>query len=155
MKLHLRVTEDFSLVPINDEGIKYLYKKNVGDVLEGDFVKPRNYKFHQKAFALVKVVHDALPEPEPIMHKGELIQPIRTMENTREFLTILAGHYDIVGLPNGKVRAEARSWSFAKMDNDEFEVFFSSLIDAALKSLPRTWTAEELERVATNVVNFV
>lgn len=155
MKMNLRVTEDFSLIPIDDDGIKYLYKKAVGDVLDCDVVKPRNYKFHKKAFALVKVVHDALPEPEPIMLKGELVQPIRTMENTREFLTILAGHYDVVGLPNGKVRAEARSWSFAKMDNDEFEEFFSTLIDASLKALPKTWTAEELERVATNVVNFV
>mgnify|MGYP001065203622 CR=1 FL=1 len=155
MKLRLRVSDDFSLVPVDDDGIKYLYKRNVGDILDGNIVFARNPAFHRKAFALVKVVHDALPEPEPIMLKGELIQPIRTLENTREFLTILAGHYDVVGLPNGKVRAEARSWSFAKMDQPEFEAFYSTLIDASLKALPDTWTEDELNRVATNVINFL
>ncbi len=58
-------------------------------------------------------------------------------------------------MPNGKVRAEARSWKFAKMTEEEFGEFYSNLIDASLKALPRTWDEEELQRVAGEIVNFV
>lgn len=152
--MHLQVTDDYGLIPIEDAGIKYVYNRDVGDILKCTVVKQRNYKFHKKAMALVKLVHDALPDPEPIMYKGELIQPVRTFNDTRKYLTILSGEYDIIGLPNGKARAEARSWRFDKMGADDFEVFYSNLIDASLKALPDTWSKEEIDRVAMEVINF-
>jgi len=151
----LKVTEDYGMVPIEDAGIAYLYKKKVGDILTADVVKPRNYKFLQKAMVLVRVVHDALDEPEPIMHNDELIQPVRDIDDTREHLTILAGEYDVIGLPDGSVKLKARSWAFANMDEDKFESFYSKLIDASLKALPDTWDEEELERVARELIGFV
>ncbi len=155
MKLTLKITEDYSLIPICEKGIKYVYGKNPGAQLDCVISEPRNVKFHNKAMALVKVVHDALPEPEPIKHKGKMLHPVRTFDNTREYLTILAGHFEIIGLPNGQVRYQAKSWKFAKMTEDEFSAFYSNLVDAALKSLPRTWDSDELERVANQVVNFI
>jgi len=155
MKFNCKVTPDFALVPVDDEGIKYLYRRNEGDIISCEVKQERNYPFLKKAMALVKVVHESLPEPEMVEHKGKMIQPIRTFDDTRKYLTILAGEYDIIGLPSGKVRAEARSWSFGKMTSDEFNTFYSNLIDACLKALPRTWSADELERVAGRVVEFV
>ena len=155
MNTHLQVTPDYGLIPIDEDGVKYVYNRKPGDVLSCEIKQVRNYKFHCKAMKLVAVVHEALPDPEPITYKGKLIDPVRTFDNTREYLTILAGHYDVIGLPNGKVRAEAKSWKFAKMTEDEFGTFYSSLIDASLKALPRTWNEDELQRVAGEIVNFV
>ncbi len=39
MKLTLKVTEDYSLIPVCEKGIKYVYGKKVGDELECDLVK--------------------------------------------------------------------------------------------------------------------
>jgi len=155
MKMHLRVDENYGLVPTNDEGITYLYRRKVGDILSCDVKQERNYKFHQKAMALVKVVHDALPEPNPVMFKGEMLQPQKTFDMTRKWLTVQAGYYDVFATPKGDVRVEAKSWKFAKMKADEFEEFYSKLIDASLKALPETWSEEELQRVAEAIVNFV
>ncbi len=155
MKTRLQITPDYGYIPIDEEGIAYTYKKKPGTIVDCEIVEPRNAAFHRKGMALVKVVHEALSDPEPIMHNGEMIQPIRTFDNTRDYLTILAGHYDIIGLPNGKARAEAKSWKFAKMTEEEFGEFYSNLIDASLKALPRTWDEEELQRVAGEIVNFV
>lgn len=152
--MHLRVTEDYGLIPIEDEAVKYLYKKKVGDILDCDVVKKQNYEFHKKLFALFNTIHEALPEPEPIMYNDELIQPVRTFDDTRKYLTIMAGHYDVIGLPNGKTRVEAKSIAYDKMDADEREDFYSRVIDAGLKVLPDTWTEEELNRVAMEIINF-
>jgi len=155
MKALLKIDENYGLVAVDDATIKYMFRHSVGDILSCELVKERNIKFHRKGMALVKAVHEALPEPEPINYKGRDLQPIRTFDNTREYLTILAGHYDVVGLPNGKVRAEAKSWKFAKMTEDEFDIFYSNLIDASIKALPRTWSKAELERVAAEILGFV
>lgn len=155
MKMHLRVTDDYGLVPFEDGAVKYLYNRKPGDILKCSVIQERNYKFHQKAILLVQVVHESLGEPEPIMYRDELVQPVRTFDDTREYLTILAGEFDIIGLPNGKVRLKARSWKFSKMTQEKFDVFYSNLIDAALKALPDTWSEKELERVAREIINFV
>ena len=154
MLTFLKVTDDYGLVPVDDAGVLYLYKRKPGDIISCEVIIQRNYQFHKKAMALVKLVHEALPEPEPMEYKGKMISPIRTFNDTRKYLTILSGEYDVIGLPNGKVRAEARSWKFNKMTEEEFGVFYSNLVDACLKALPKTWTEEEINRVATEVINF-
>ena len=155
MKMHLRVTEDYGLVPIDDKAVEYLFRRRVGTVLACEVVQERNYQFHKKAMALVKIVHDALPEPNPIMFKGEMIQPEHTFDMTRKWLTVQAGWYDVYGTPKGDTRIEAKSWKFNKMSAEEFEKFYSSLIDASLKALPESYSAEELERLAMQVIQFV
>ena len=153
--MHLKVTDDFGLIPISDDGIKYVYNRTPGDILKCEVILERNYKFHQKAISLVILMHDVLPEPEPVMFKGELIQPTRTFDDTREYLTILSGEYDVIGLPNGKVRLKARSWKFSKMSADEFDVFYSNLIDASIKALPDTWSEDDKNKIATQIIGFV
>ena len=155
METHLKVTDDYSLIPVDDDGIDYLYKRNPGEILKCKVTVERNYKLLQKAFCLVRVVHDALPPPEPLMFQGRLVQPERTLDNTRDYLTILSGEYIVIGLPDGSVRVEPKSWSFGKMDEEKFEKFYSRLIDSCLKALPAEWSEEELERVATEVMGFV
>lgn len=154
-EMHLKLTEDYGLVPVNDEGIKYLYRRTPGDVFKCKVSQDRHYKFHQKAITLVKAMHEVLPDPEPVMFRGQLIHPIRTFNDTRKYLTILSGEFDVIGLPNGKVKLEARSWKFEKMTQDNFDVFYKNLIDACLKALPVTWDQEEIERVSRHILGYV
>lgn len=153
--MFLKVTDDYGLIPFEDDAVKYVYNRKVGDILECEVILQRNYKFHKKLFALFKVVHDALPEPEPIMFRGELLQPECTFDMTRKYLTVQAGYYDVFASPSGEVRVEAKSLKFNKMKPDDFDDLYSKIIDASLKVLPSTWDENEIERIAREIIGFV
>ena len=162
MKTHFRVMtadcfrpEHKVLVAVDDDGEQYVNRRKVGDTLACDIKQERNYVFHSKAMKLVRTVHDALPDPDVAqLDDGRIVQPQKNFEATRAYLTIAAGYYDVIGLPNGKVRLEPKSWAFNKMTEVEFEEFYQRLIDAALEALPDTWSQAELERVATDILHF-
>jgi len=153
--MHLKVDENYGLIPINDEGITYLYRRKVGDVLKCEVSQERNLGYHKKLFSLFKTVHDALPDPEPIMFRGEMLQPQKTLDMTRKWLTVQAGFYDVFATPKGEIRVEAKSLKFNKMSPEDFDELYSKIIDVSLKVLPSSWSEEELERVALQIINYV
>lgn len=155
MKMMLRLTEDFGLIPFEDDAIKYVYNRKAGDILECTLIQQRNYAFHKKLFALFKAVHDAFPDPAPIEFMGRLLHPEKNFDMTRKWLTVQAGYYDVLVTPKGDIRVEAKSLKFNSMKQDDFDKLYSSVIDASLKALPRSWTEDELERVAQEIINFV
>ena len=155
MEIYFKLTDDYELTPINDDGIAYLYRRSPGDILKCKVTVERNYEFLKKLFSLFKLVHDLLPPPEPIMYKGNLIQPLNTLDMTRKFLTVKAGFYDVIGTPDGGVRVEAKSISFNKMNEDEFEKLYSNIIDASLEVLPDTMSKDDLESAALEILSYV
>lgn len=89
----------------------------------------RQYKFLQKAFALVNYAYeiwepdeDSLPE-----HRGRKVNV--TKEAFQENLTILAGFYDSVVSIGVGIRPVAKSWNFSAMPDDEdFSKLYQGLI---------------------------
>ena len=155
MQMYLKVDENFALIPFEDDSVKYIYNRNPGDILRCKVVIERNYPFHKKLFSLFKLIHDLLPPPEPIMYKGSLVQPLNTLDMTRKYLTVKAGFYDVIGTPDGGVRVEAKSLSFNKMNEEEFEKLYSNVIDAALEVLPDTMSKDDIEAAALQVLSYV
>ena len=52
----------------------------------------------------------------------------KSFDAFRKWVAVEAGYYSVVELPNGTVRKEAKSISYAKMDDDEFsELYKASL----------------------------
>ena len=117
------------------------------------FSRPRNALFHRKAFALLTVVFKAWETPT-IEHKG---QPVtRDMERLREDMTILAGYYTTTFKYDGSLVLKARSWSFAQMSEEDFEVLYSRLIDVALaKILGGKYTRDDIDYQVEQILRFV
>lgn len=124
----------------------------VGSVLRGEFRKMRNPLFHRKVMALFTLAYATHEETgTPVLYRGERIRP--TFDRTRKDLTILAGYYETSARLDGTVRVEAKSISFANMDELEFEQLFQRLIQVVLDRIyTGTNMSEERLRAAVDEV---
>ncbi len=154
MKATLILNPDGTLSSNDEATDKYLKGRKAGQVLSCEIKQIRNYKFLQKLMTLFNLVHDALPPLDEIEFMGKMIQPENTMENTRKYLTVKAGYYTVNGYPDGSVRVEAKSLSFASMEQEEFDKLYSDVINASLKVLPATWNEELLNDTANQILNY-
>lgn len=106
------------MAPLDMDDMPKTWK--VGDTLLCTVRKPRNVNLHRKAFALLKMVWPHTEYPN--------------MEILRQSMTIGAGFVDTVVNPmTGEVSLVPKSWSFANMDETEFNELYSRLIDVAMK----------------------
>lgn len=124
MKIYCRVT-DMGLIPMYDSDYDEKKKLRVGENVLCDISKPRNYEFHKKFFALIRLVFENLPE-----HIADTFN-IYSEEDMLDSLKVELGLYNIVYV-GGKQLVKVGSISFAKMDNTEFERFYNRSIDIVL-----------------------
>lgn len=143
-----------ALIPINDEEAEKMSRFKTGDTIRGEFVVMRNGKFHKKAFSLLQLCYEKFRDNvAPAEYKGQAATPC--FETWREQFVILAGHYDVTFDIKGKVRLKAKSLSFAKCTQDEFETIYSSLIDAALKHVYGDAMSEsELRSLVDRILSY-
>lgn len=155
MKIFLRKSKNGALYAHDEQALKYIKRRKAGQIIQAEIKQIRNYEFHKKMFALFKLVHDALPPPEPIEFMGKIVIPENTFDATRKYLVVQAGYYSIIGYPNGSVRVEAESLSYGNMSPEKFEEVYSAVIDAALKALPENWSDEDKNDLANRIINYV
>lgn len=131
---------------------KRLFNLEVGELVEVDFVVPRNPLFHRKFFALLNVGFDAW-QPT-LTHEGKTVE--KDFDQFREDVTILAGHYIQTWTLDGEMRLRAKSISFRSMDQDEFEKVYSSVADVMLSRVLTTYRdRQELDNVVDRVMRFL
>lgn len=136
-----------TFVPASDGDVSALSHIKTGELIKCTLTKPRNIKFFRKWWALVDYAYahwepSALEDP-----KWSGVIPEKNKERFRKDLTILAGHYDAFYRIDGSVRIEAKSISFAKMSEEEFEEFYSSCINVVLKRILTNYKRHDLEQV--------
>ena len=124
MKIYCRVT-DMGLVPMYDSDYEEKKKLHTGDNVLCDITRPRNYEFHKKFFALIRLVFDNLPE-----YIADTFN-IYSEEDMLNAFKIDLGLYTIINVGNQQL-VKLGSISFAKMDNTEFERFYNRSIDIVL-----------------------
>lgn len=112
--------------------------------LVGDFSVPRNYQFHKKYFSLVKAAYDMWDAPlfvdVPVKDAGgnEQVQQTeveKDFDKFRGWITIKAGYYKLVAIPNGAIEIVPQSISFSNMKDDEFESLFNNTLNVILKEV--------------------
>jgi hypothetical protein len=140
------------LHPVGDESFELLQKIKAGDSVTVDIVKPRNYQFHKKWFALLKVAFDHW-EPTIPETKWKVI-PQKNFDRFRKDVTILAGYYYSTVRLDGDVRIDAKSVSFGSMSHDEFDELYSKTVDVILQRILTKYTREDLDRVVDEVMAF-
>ena len=92
----------------------------VGDFLQCEIKKPRNYQFHKKFFALLNMIYQNQERYNNIDH-------------LRNDLTIEAGFYTVRQNLKGEQIYEANSISFAQMNEEIFEDYYSKCLDVIVK----------------------
>lgn len=106
--------KDFTYSPVDDSDRNESNKVAVGTVVAAK--APRNYKFHKKAFALLNMGF-------------ENQEKFASFEIYRKVQTILAGFYDEVTQPDGKVMFLPHSLSFESMSAETFNKWYIATLD--------------------------
>jgi len=107
------------LVPSGVEAQHQFDKMKTAVDYIANITMPRNLKFHKKYFSLVNALFD-------------MQERYDDPQVFRKLLTVAAGHFDNVMLPNGRSILMPKSIAFEKMPEDEFEGFYSKTIDVAI-----------------------
>ena len=97
-------------------------KLKLNGVYEVEIKKKRNTKFHRKFFALLNICYN---NQEYFEHSEDL----------REYLTIKAGFYRKIIMPNGYEQIKPKSISFSNMDEIEFNDFYDKVLIQVIKLL--------------------
>lgn len=140
-------------VPATDQDADIVVKHRYGDIIQADFKKMRNPKFHRKFFALLNIGFNEW-EPGELSNKYGVVE--KNFEQFRKDITILAGYYEQHFRVDGSVRIEAKSISFANMDENEFNQLYSSVINVLLSRVfASTWNREQIDRVVDQIIGFV
>lgn len=137
------------LIPADVETGEYVNRLKLGESIRADFKKPRNIKFHRKYFALLNLAFDHWYPDLPEIHG---IKAEKSLDQFRKDVTILAGYYVVETRLNGTARVNAKSISFGKMDEHEFEELYSRTIDVILKQVMRGMNREEVEHIVDQIL---
>jgi len=111
-------------------------KVPLNEPIEFEFTKKRNLKFHKKFFALLNMVY-------------ENQEQYNNIEHLRKDLTISAGYYDLRFNIEGVEVKEAKSISFAKMDDTEFSEFYNRIVDVVVK-----WLGIDKQEIIENIEQY-
>jgi len=101
-----------------------------------EWSKPRNLRFHKKFFALLNMVY-------------ENQEQYNNIEHLRKDLTISAGYYDLRFNIEGVEVQEAKSISFASMDDVEFSEFYNRIVDVVVK-----WLGIDKQEIIDNIEQY-
>jgi hypothetical protein len=122
MKLHVIKTQT-GLKPSYDSDYEVYSKIPLNEVFEIEYRKPRNYNFHKKYFALMKLAFENQSD-------------YRNLNDLRRDISIVAGYYDeVVNKVTGEVYKMPKSISFAQMDEIEFSELYERTKDVICKWL--------------------
>jgi hypothetical protein len=142
------------LIPADVTATELLQKIKLGQPVWLDLVRARNTAFHRKWFALVGVGFEAW-EPPAIEHgKWAGFVPEKDFESFRKDVTIMAGFYEVGVSITGKTKVTARSISFDKMSEDEFERLYSNTINVLLRLVLTNKTEAQLREWVDAVMRF-
>lgn len=109
-----------TLRPADEVATDAIRKFPAGEIYEVEIKRPRNLKFHRKAFALMQLAY-------------ENQENYTEFDKFRRALVIEAGYFDDLRLLDGTTVREAKSLSFAKMDEDDFGKLYNALINTILR----------------------
>lgn len=104
----------------HDSDYEKLKKIKPNTEYQCEFKIPRNYKFHKKYFALINLV---------FQNQDHYLN----IDHLRKDLIKASGFYEERTSFDGEVIVEAKSISFAKMNELEFSELYSKTIDSIVK----------------------
>lgn len=144
MDIFCKVTP-YGLVPLYDSDLDMKRRLRVGSVVRCRVSNPRNYEFHKKFFALVRLTFDNLPS-----RLAEFWKIHNEEDMLRRFKRDL-GYYTTTYNERDEREVEYHSISFSAMEQHEFERFYNQCIDLVLAKYIRGLDKQDL---ITEIENF-
>lgn len=142
MDIYCKVTAS-GLVPMYNSDYEAKHQLHEGEEVLCHIAKPRNYRFHKKFFALVRLTFDNLPE------RLQQMLSVRSEEDMLDCIKMDLGLYT-TQYHAGRQIVKLGSISFAAMDNTEFESFYNRtitlILNKYLRGTDRQALIEEIER---------
>lgn len=142
------------LAPMDEEGQKLIKGIMPGIPVRVKISQPRNAKFHAKFFALLNTGYEYW---EPPVQSWQGHQAVKNFEVYREQVTILAGYREVTYNLDGSVKVVAKSISFAKMGEPEFQKLYSAVYDVIWKkvmSVIAGWTQADMDRAIDGMMSY-
>jgi len=139
------------LIPTNMQAVEDLEALTEGKEYVVEITHPRNLKFLKKYFGLLRAGFACWDGPE-VEYKGQVLKC--SFDSFRDAVTILAGYYDVQVDTFGKLKRVAKSISFAKMNEVEFEALYSATIDVILERYLTHYTRDDLEDQVNIILGF-
>ena len=138
MDIYCLVTP-YGLVPLYDSDHDMKLRLRVGSTVRCRVTLPRNYEFHKKFFALVRLTFDNLPLP--LVERWGIHNADGMLRRFKRDL----GYFSSTVNEDGEREIAYRSISFAAMDEADFERFYNDCVDLVLHKYVRGLGREELE----------
>lgn len=135
-----------TLVPAHDSDLEQIKRLPKLQPLRVSVKRMRNVQFHRKYFALLNLAFDYW---EPENQVGE-----KNFDRFRKDIIILCGFYEQYIRLDGSTRLQAKSISFASMDEDEFEDLYSKTIDVIIKYVMTNYSGDQLRSIVEQVEEY-
>lgn len=120
MEIYFVKTLNGSFKPAYDSDYENAKKLPLNEPFPMTYVKKRNVKFHRKLFALINMVYQNQ-------------ERYNNYEELRKHLTVASGYFNLTYDLEGVEQKEAKSISFASMDEIEFNALYSAVVDTIIK----------------------
>jgi hypothetical protein len=147
-----------TLYACDQDGAEFIRRLRTGETVHVKAVRKRNIQFHRKFFAMLDYVFDVwepqdVEVPQYLSVRG--ITPEKNKERFRKDLIILAGYFDSTIRVNGEIRIEAKSMSFASMDEDTFAELYNKVVDVAIRHIQAlNMSADELKVTIDGLLEY-
>jgi hypothetical protein len=138
--------------PASENDVATVAHIKIGEWVKCAMTRPRNIKFFRKWWTLVEYAYEHWEPAQLDDPKWKGVIPEKNKNRFRKDLTILAGHYEAFYRVDGSVRVEAKSISFASMDEEAFEQFYSTCVDVVLKHILKNYTRDDLEQIVDQLL---
>jgi len=137
MKVLVVKTINGFLKPAYDSDSESFSKIPFNEIVEIEYKKKRNIRFHRKFFALLKLAYENQSD-------------YKTMEIMRHDIIVTAGFFDeIINLITGEVYKKAHSISFDSMDEIEFNKVYDGV-----KEVICQWLGLDNNDIESNIEQY-
>ena len=129
------------LVSNDTETHERLKRRPIDQALYGEFKGARNYEFLAKAFVMSEFAFGRQAVFE-------------LLEDFRFWSTVQAGFFKIVKDWDGRDIQIAKSWSYADMGPDEFELLYNALVDLYVSKSETLFNGVDAAELESDLLKF-
>lgn len=127
------------LVPADDAAREWLAKIPMDEVVRGEYVRPRNIAHHMKFFAMLNIIYENQSHYQSI---DDILLAFKHAIGHGHWVKVRTG---VKGLGPTIGIFQPHSISFAKMDQDAFNIFYAKAVDFVCEHVIPGLSGDDLE----------
>ena len=137
--------------PADDVSAEAMEGFRANGLYKAEITQPRNAPMHLKFFSLLNLAYENYEQPE-VFHNN--IRVFKSFERFREEVIIACGHWELELNKRNNVVQRAKSISFAKMKQDEFDSLFNTAITVILSDYLTYYSEDDMNLLVSKVLAY-